>query len=113
MVRLRPAAELIARCLVYAVIISAATLAVIVLWTQDLNKTRGYAPLVLLLEGGLSLVVGGVAASFAPVIGKTSGSVFHSKPWDAKRQKEAEKTARSWIGTGIFLIFIGFLVSAI
>ena len=101
-----------ARCLVVSFIISLVSLVVIFLWTRDSNTISGYVSLALLLEGGLSLVIGGVVASFSHVIGKASEGVFHSEPWDAKRQKEAETQARTWIATGIFLVLAGFLASA-
>ena len=110
---MRSATELIASCVVYSLIIALGTLAVLFVFTQDLNRVIPQVSLAFLLEGGLALVVGGVVASFSSTIGKVSEGLFRSKPWDARRQKEAEKQARVWIVTGICLVFAGFLVSAL
>ena len=110
---MRSAAELIASCVVYSLIIALGTLAVLFVFTQDLNRVIPQLSFALLLEGGLGLVVGGVVASFSPAIGKISEGIFRSEPWDVKRQKEAEIQARLWIVTGICLVLAGFLVSAL
>jgi hypothetical protein len=64
-------------------------------------------------EGGFALVVGGVVASFSSKIGKVSEMIFRSEPWDSKRLRENEVTARTWIVTGAFLFLIGILVSVL
>jgi len=104
---------LLASCAIYAIIIAFATLIVILVFTQEVERILLYLSYAFLLEGGLMLVTGGVIASFSRTIGKIDESVFRSKPWDAKRLKEAEGQARIWIVTGIFLFLIGLLVSAI
>lgn len=71
------------------------------------------ATLVLLGEGGLALVVGGVVSSFSPMIGKIGEVVFRSEPWDAKRLREAEGTGRAWMMTGTFLFLFGLFASAL
>ncbi len=108
---LRSALELLASSLVYSLVVAGISVLVVFLFSQDISKTVSFFPLLLLLEGGLGLVAGGVFASFSPTVGKVSETVLHSKPWDAKRQKEAERQARVWIGTGILLILMGFLAS--
>jgi hypothetical protein len=102
-----------ARCLVYSVIIAFATVIVIALFTQDLSQILMLATLVLLGEGGLALVVGGVVAFFSPTIGKIGEVVLRSEPWDAKRLREAEGTGRVWIVTGVVLFLLGLVVSAL
>ena len=72
-----------------------------------------YLSLLLLVEGGLALTVGGTLAFFSPTIGKVGEGIFRREPWDAKKQKTAEKQARAWIVTGAFLVLASFLVSAL
>jgi hypothetical protein len=67
----------------------------------------------MLLEGGIGLSVGSAVASYSPLGAKINEVFFHSKPWNAKHQKEAEKQARAWIVTGIILVFAALLVSAV
>jgi hypothetical protein len=80
---------------------------VIVIFTQELTRILVVLSYALLAEGGLALTTGGVVATFSPTIGKLDESLRHSKPWDAKRQKEAEQQARAWIVTGAILFLIG------
>ncbi len=88
-------------------------MAVIAVFTRDLSQILMWAALVLLGEGGLAMAVGGVVSSFSPTIGKIGEVVFRSEPWDAKRLREAERTGRGWIVTGLFLFLFGFFVSAL
>jgi hypothetical protein len=111
--RIKRMVELVARCLVYSLIIMFATLIVIVLFTRDSGQILAWVTLALLGEGGLAMVVGGVVAFFSPSIGKIGEVVFRSEPWDAKRLREAEGTGRMWIVTGLFLFLFGLLVSAL
>jgi hypothetical protein len=87
------------------------TLIVIFFFTQEPQPILLFLTYGLFIEGGLSLVTGGVLASFSPVIDKIG--VIHSKPWDAKRLKEAENQGTLWILTGTFLFLFGLLTSAL
>ena len=107
---LKPALKLIAACLVYSLIITFATLIVIVIFTQELARILLVLSYALLVEGGLALTTGGVVATFSRTIGKLGENLRHSKPWDFKRQKEAEKQARAWIVTGTILFLVGLFV---
>ena len=89
------------------------TIIVILIFTRNPGQILQVATLVLLGEGGLMLMVGGAEASFTPTIGKIAGVIFRSEPWDAKRLREAEGTARVWIATGIFLFLFGLLTSTL
>ena len=89
------------------------TLIVIFIFTQEPKRILLFLTYALFVEGGLSLVTGGVLASFSPVIDKIGANVIHSKPWDAKRLKEAENQATLWILTGTFLFLFGLLTSAL
>lgn len=111
MPRAKPILELIARCLIYTLIIMLATVIVVVVFTRDLTEILLYLSYALLVEGGLMLVVGGVMANFSSTINKIGEIIVHSEPWDAKHQKEAEITAKSWITAGVFLFLLGLLVS--
>ena len=103
--------QLIAACLVYTVIVTVVTVLVVFIVTWNSPQTLVYLTYSLLIEAGGALVVGGAVANFSPAIGKIGESVIHSAPWDAKRIKEAEKQARSWIVTGVFLLLVGLLIS--
>ena len=104
---LKPALKLVAACLVYSLIIAVATLVVVLVFTRELERVLLFVSYALLIEGSLALMTGGVVASFSSTIGKLGESVLHAKPWDAKRQKEAERQARLWIVTGFFLFLFG------
>jgi hypothetical protein len=105
--------EFILQCIVYSLIIVVATIAVVVVFTREALEILLILNYALLAEGGLAMVVGGAVASFSPAIGKIGEVVFRSEPWDAKRLREAEGTARVWIVTGIFLFLFWLLVSAL
>ena len=109
---LRSALEQVASCFAYCLVIALASFGVLFVFFQDLSRVYPLFPLVLLLEGGLGLVAGGAVASFSTTLGKVSESLLRSKPWDAKRQKEAERQARAWIVTGVLLIVVGLFASA-
>jgi hypothetical protein len=111
--RARLVLELLASCVVYSVVVMLVTFVVILVFTQELGRILLFLTYALLLEGGVALVTGGVVASFSPIVEKIGESVVHSKPWDARRLKEAERQARVWILTGSFLFLFGLLVSAI
>ncbi|MCX8151339.1 MAG: hypothetical protein N3D85_07575 [Candidatus Bathyarchaeota archaeon] len=68
--------------------------------------------LLILLEGGICLTAGGAVAFYSPVSAKISEVLFHSRPWTVQRQKEVEKSARTWIATGIILVLVSFVISA-
>ena len=102
-----------ARCLVYSLAITLATVVVVIVFTRDPKEIVQVVPFALIAEGGLALVVGGAAASFSPAMGKIVEVIFRSEPWDARKQREAEKTARTWIANGIFLFLFGLLASTL
>ena len=111
--KLRSALELTVSCFVYCLVVALASFGVLFLFFRDLSRVSSIFPLVLLLEGGLGLVVGGTSASFSGAVGKLSEFLLRSEPWDARRQKDAEIKAQAWIVTGVLLILLGFLVSAL
>ena len=107
---MKPALKLVTACLVYSLIIAVPTLIVVLVFTQELERVLLFVSYALLIEGGLALATGGVVASFSSTISKLGESVLHAKPWDAKRQKEAERQARFWIVTGFILFLVGLFV---
>ena len=86
---------------------------VVFFFTSGSDRIVLYLSLLLLVEGGLALTIGGTLAVFSPTIGKIGEGIFHREPWDAKKQKAAEKQARAWIATGAFLVLASFLISAL
>ena len=110
--RARTVLELFAACLVYSLIVIIIDCVIVLVFQRDLGSITYLVSFVMIIEGGLSLAVGGAIASFSTPIGKISETILHSKPWDAKRLREAEKTARTWIVTGLFLFLFGLAVSA-
>jgi hypothetical protein len=111
--RVKAALILLASCMVYSAIVALIDIVVIYLFVQELRQSLYLLSFVLLIEGGISLVVGGGMASFSTAFGKISETILHSEPWDAKRLREAESNARVWIATGLLLFLFGLLVSAI
>ena len=105
--------ELLAKTLIYSLIVIIIDFIILFILTEGLNQIVDALSFVLLLEGGIGLTMGGASASYTPVSAKISELVFHSKPWNAKRQKEVERQARILIVTGIFLVFSALLLSAL
>jgi len=103
----------VASCFVYAAVIALATLIGTLLFEREMSQFLLFLAYALLVEGGLALATGGIVAFFSPTFGKVREAVFHQEPWNAKRQKEAEGTARSWIFTGLILFALGLLISAL
>jgi hypothetical protein len=110
---LKTALEVIARCLVYLLIVLSVDFILIFLFEGGPNHITSSLSFVALLEGGIGLTVGGAAASYSPIAAKISETIFHSKPWNATRQKEVEAQAKEWILTGVFLICAALLLSAV
>lgn len=105
--------KLIARCLLYSSIVILIDFVLIAFLVGGLNQITYSLSFIMLLEGGIGLTVGGATASYSSLTAKIGEVVFHSKPWTAKRQKEAEAQARVWIATGIILITAALLISAV
>lgn len=105
--------ELLARCLLYSLIVIVIDFVIIFALQRELNQIADSLSFVMLLEGGIGLTVGGASASYSPLGAKISEVLFHSKPWNAERLKEAESQARAWIVTGIILVFAALLLSIV
>ena len=105
--------EFLAASLLYSSIVILIDFVIIFFLQEGLNQILDVLSFVLLLEGGIGLTVGGAAASYSPLGAKISEVLFHSEPWNAKRQKEAERHAGLWIVTGVFLVIEALLISAV
>ena len=108
----RSVLELLASCLVYSFVVMLVDVVLILIFWQDLSQVVSSLSFVLLVEGGLGLIVGGAIGLNSPIISKIGEVFFHSKSGKAKSQKELEKQARTWIVTGIILVFAALLLSA-
>ena len=109
----KAAFELLASCLIYSLVVALIDCVLILLFRQSSDQLVSALSFVMLVEGGVALTVGGVTAFFSPLVGKIEEMLFRSKPWNADRQKETEKQARTWIVTGSILVIAAFLVSAL
>jgi hypothetical protein len=105
--------KLLVSCCVYALIVLLIDFVSILLLRVEQANFVSILSLLMLLEGGLGLIIGSAVALYSPVISKVEEVIFHSEPWDAKRQKQAEKQGYSWIVTGGILVLLALLVSAI
>jgi hypothetical protein len=105
--------ELLARCLLYSLIVILIDFVLIFSLQGGLNQITESLSFVMLFVGGIGLTVGGVTVFYSPLGAKISEVFFHSKPWDAKRLKEVENQARAWIVTGSILVFAALLLSAV
>ena len=112
MSRLKSAVKFTSECFAISIIVALVDLGVVYLFVRDPIRVVLYLSLVLLLEGGLGLLVGGIVASFSRVINKIGEKLHRSESWTATSQKEAERNSRPWIVTGVLLLLLGLLVSA-
>jgi len=97
---------------IYSIIIVLIDLVLILAFTRGETNIVQIFSFVMLVEGGIVLIVGGVTASYSSLYAKLSEVVFHTEPWNAKRQKEAEINARVWIIVGIILVIEALVLSA-
>jgi hypothetical protein len=111
--KVKSALELFASCLFYSLIAILIDIVLVLLLRQELNQVVSSLSFIILIEGALGLIVGGAVAFFSPLRSKMDEVIFHSKPWNATSQKEAEKQARTWILTGAILVFAALLASAL
>lgn len=105
--------KLIAKCLLYSTIVILVDFVLVVFLSRGLSQINTSLSLIMLLEGGIGLTAGGAAALYSPITAKISETIFHSKPWDAKSQKNVEAQAGTWILSGVILIFAALLFSAL
>jgi hypothetical protein len=105
--------KVILRSLLYSSIVILINLILVAFITGGFNKIIYNLSFLMLFEGGVCLVVGGVAASYSPIGARLNEMIFHSKPWNAKRQREAESQAKRWILIGIILIVVALSLSAL
>ena len=101
-----------AKLFIYSIIIILTDFVLILAFTSGTTDMVQILSFVILVEGGIVLMVGGVTASYSSLYAKLSEVVFHTEPWNAKRQKEVEINARAWIIVGIILVIEALVLSA-
>jgi hypothetical protein len=105
--------KLIINCLLYSLVVALIDLVAVLLLSPDFGQVIYKLTLLLLIEGGLALVVGGAIATYSPVLSKVSEVLFRTKPWSSQGRKEAEKQGEPWIVSGFILVVVGLLISAL
>jgi archaellum biogenesis protein FlaJ (TadC family) len=105
--------ESLVRSSIYSLIIITIDAILIVFLIGGTNQITYTLSFVMFIEGGIGLIVGGAVALYSPSVAKIDEVLFHSNPWNAKRQKEIEKQMEVFIVTGIVLIIEALLLSAI
>jgi len=109
----KSALELLASCLIYSFIVILIDFVLVFFFIGQLTQITSPLSMVMLIEGGLGLIIGGAVALYSPIVSKVQEVFFHSEPWTAARQKQAEKQALAWIATGSILVLVAFLISAV
>jgi len=110
---LNPTAELIVSCVVYSIVVLGIDFLLVLFFMQELSQITAMVSLILVLEGGLGLTLGGVVAMYSPVVSKAGEILFRSEPWSQERRKTSEKQGQMLIAIGLFLLLIGLTISAI
>jgi hypothetical protein len=113
MIAWKIALESFVRSSVYSLVIILIDAILIVFLRGGINQITYSLSFVMLLEGGIGLIVGGAVALYSPSVAKMSEVLFHSKPWNAKLQKQIEKQVEALIVTGIILVIEALLLSAL
>jgi hypothetical protein len=113
MSRLKYVLELLVSSLFYSIVVICVDFLLVLFFTQELKQLLSWVSFILLIEGGLGLILGGIVASYSPVMSKFDEMVFRSEPWSMKRQRAAEQQGQILIITGLFLLLTALLVSAI
>lgn len=101
-----------AKLFIYSIIIIIIDFVLILAFTRGETNIVQILSFIMLIEGGIVLIVGGVTASYSSLYAKLTEVVFHTEPWNAKRQKEVESNARAWITVGIILVIEALVLSA-
>ena len=113
MIHWKKALALFPRLFLYSVIIILIDASIIFLLCYSADTFAYTLSLTMLIEGGLGLIFGSVAASYSPSAAKLGEVLFHSEPRNLNRQKETEKQMRAVIITALILVIEALLVSAI
>ncbi len=70
--------------------------------------------LITFLEGGFGLLIGvAIALSVSPSVAKIGEVLTGTSPWSPEVEKHARNIGIKWMIGALFLILIGFTVSAI
>lgn len=113
MIKPKNVLDLFAKSLIYSLVVVLIDFLFFFILSGGTNQIAYTLSLVVLLEGGICLVGGGAAALYSPSLAKINEVLFHSKPWNATRQKQIEKQVQVLIGTGAFLVIEGLIFSII
>jgi hypothetical protein len=113
MKKLRENLDNIAISLIYSLIIVLINLVIIFIFTQDIIQILYWLSFITLIEGGLGLIAGAGSVFYSPIFNKAFEKIFHTEPWDYKKQKRTEQQALKWIITGFLLIAEALIISAI
>jgi hypothetical protein len=113
MKKLREFLDTTAISFIYSFIIVLINLVAIFIFTQDIIQILYWLSFITLIEGGLGLIAGGGSVLYSPIFNKAFEKIFHSEPWDFKRQKRTEQQALKWIITGFLLIAESLIISTI
>jgi hypothetical protein len=104
---------LFTKFLCYSLIIILIDVLLIAFFSGIINTQNNYIlSFVILLEGGIGLLVGGVVVLYSPSLSKMNEIFFHHKPWSYKRQKQIEKQVEPIIIIGAILVIEALLLSA-
>ena len=113
MLEIKNVLTLIGSCFIYSLLVALIDLIAVFVFTQNPAIVTSVLSLIMLIEGGLGLISGGVAASYSSIFNKMGEVIFHTEPWNAKRQKSVEKQAQVLILVGLFLLLLALLISTI
>jgi len=101
------------RFLFYTLLVILVDVMLIVVLEGEIAQLTGTLSFVLLVEGGLGLAAGGAVVLYSPSVAKVREVLFHSEPWNAKRQKQVERQMKTVIATGALLVVESLLLSAV
>ena len=113
MTRIELFLELLARCLVYSFVVILIDLVLILILGKALDRVVSSLSLVILVEGGVGLIVGGALGMNSPIIARIGERVFHTNTRSAGGHTGIEKQAKSWIISWIILVSAGILLCAL
>ena len=104
--------KLLAACLVYALIVVSVDSAVILALVRDVYRLAYPLQILVLTEGALGLIIGGLVGSNSPSIGKIEEIIFRVKPRAVAQHRDTQKKAKLWIATGVILVVLALLLPA-
>jgi hypothetical protein len=113
MTKTRGLLQTLAASLVYALIVILVDVGLLFVFLRDINLILYPLQIASLTEGGIGLIIGGLIGSSSPSIAKIEEALFHTKLKRLDQQKDAQKRAKLWILTGVFLVIIALFLPAV